>query len=107
MLRELNELEYIGYALGQPFNVAVMLRFQGELSIELLVPDFDVDYEEIVEIINHCIKLNLFEIQYGYIISSKLIERHLSFMSERKSFNFKSGRCQNVSKSGQDFEIRK
>lgn len=36
MLRELNELEYIGYALGQPFNVAVMLKFQGQISSELL-----------------------------------------------------------------------
>ena len=36
LLRELNELEYIGYALGQPFNVAVVLKFQGQLSTELL-----------------------------------------------------------------------
>jgi len=37
LLRELNELEYIGYALGQPFNVAVMLKLQGQISADLLV----------------------------------------------------------------------
>lgn len=75
MLEHLSDCEYLQYEWN-------------ELSIELLVPDFDVDYEELVEIINHCIKLNLFEIQFGYLISTKLLERHLSFMGERKSFQF-------------------
>jgi hypothetical protein len=75
MLEHLSDCEYLQYEWN-------------ELNIELLVPDFDVDYDELVEIINHCIKLNLFEIQFGYLVSTKLLERHLSFMGERKSFDF-------------------
>ena len=36
MLRELNELEYVSFAVGQPFNIAVMLKFQGKIEIDLL-----------------------------------------------------------------------
>jgi hypothetical protein len=34
--REFNELEYLSYAVGQPFNIAVMLQLEGSISIELL-----------------------------------------------------------------------
>lgn len=75
MLEHLSDCEYLQYKWD-------------ELSIELLVPDFDIDYEELVEIVNHCIKLELFSIEMGYLVAPKMVERHLPFMGERKSFNY-------------------
>ncbi len=36
MLRELNDLEFFCLAVGQPFNIAVMLRIKGSVEIKLL-----------------------------------------------------------------------
>lgn len=36
MKRELNELEYLNFAIGQPYNLVVILRIQGKLTINLL-----------------------------------------------------------------------
>jgi hypothetical protein len=58
-----------------------------ELNIELLTPDFDVDTDKLMEIIDYGVKLELFQIEYGWITSSKLLERNLPFMGERKGFN--------------------
>jgi hypothetical protein len=33
-----------------------------EINIELLTPDFDIDADELNEIINYCIKLNLLQL---------------------------------------------
>ncbi|HUT80474.1 MAG TPA: condensation domain-containing protein [Candidatus Bathyarchaeia archaeon] len=41
MLRELNEIEYISYAVGQPFNIVVMLRFNGYISKDWIVEIID------------------------------------------------------------------
>ncbi|NHJ49579.1 MAG: hypothetical protein FK733_17450 [Asgard group archaeon] len=40
MLREFNELEILSYAVGQPFNIAVMLKIKGEISVDLLESAF-------------------------------------------------------------------
>ncbi|MBN1331110.1 MAG: hypothetical protein JXA54_16675 [Candidatus Heimdallarchaeota archaeon] len=37
MLRELNEIEYISHAVGQPFNIVVMLKFNGYISNESII----------------------------------------------------------------------
>ena len=36
MDREINDLEYLYYGLGQPYNIAIMLRIKGTINIELL-----------------------------------------------------------------------
>jgi len=36
MIRELNDLEYLNYTVGQPYNIVVMLRIKGKLTISLL-----------------------------------------------------------------------
>ncbi|NHJ83972.1 MAG: hypothetical protein FK734_00835 [Asgard group archaeon] len=36
MIRELNDLEYINYSIGQPYNIVVVLRMKGQLTEELL-----------------------------------------------------------------------
>jgi len=58
-----------------------------ELSIELLTPDFDVDSADLVEIIDYCIKLKLFEIELGWIFSQKFYERNQAVLVGRKDFN--------------------
>ncbi len=40
MLRELNELEFLSLAVGQPFNIAVMLKIKGSVEIKLLESTF-------------------------------------------------------------------
>lgn len=74
MLEHLAECEYLQYKWN-------------DLSIELLVPDFDIDAEELVEIINHCIKLELFQLDEGYLFSTKFFERNSDILNGRKSFD--------------------
>jgi hypothetical protein len=40
LLRELNELEYLSLAVGQPFNIAVMLKIKGEITVKQLETAF-------------------------------------------------------------------
>jgi hypothetical protein len=74
MLEHLSNCDYLQYEWS-------------ELSIELLTPDFDVDSAELVEIINYCVKLKLFEIELGYIFSQKFYERNQVVLVGRKDFN--------------------
>jgi hypothetical protein len=46
-----------------------------ELNIELLTPDFDIDSDELNEIVNYCIKLNLLQLTYGILHCDKLTDR--------------------------------
>lgn len=64
------------------------LQFEwNELSIELLTPDFDVDAEELEEIINYGCKLKLFEIDLGILFCPKMLERHSMILTDRKGYN--------------------
>jgi hypothetical protein len=74
MLEHLSDCEYLQYEWN-------------ELSIELLVPDFDIDVEELKEIIDHCVKLKLFDVEEGYIFSNKFYERNQEVLNKRNSFN--------------------
>ena len=58
-----------------------------EMSIELLTPDFDVDANDLQEIISYCCKLKLFELELGYLYSPKFYERNEEVLSGRKNFN--------------------
>jgi len=40
LLRELNELEFLSLAVGQPFNIAVMLKIKGTVEVKLLKSTF-------------------------------------------------------------------
>jgi hypothetical protein len=74
MLEHLSDCEYLQYEWN-------------ELSIELLVPDFDVDYEELVEIIEHCVKLKLFELELGILYCNTLYQRNNKVLTDRNSFD--------------------
>ena len=58
-----------------------------ELNIELLTPDFDIDATELIEIIDYCVKLNLFSIHLGYIYSHRFFERNQTVLNSRKDFS--------------------
>ena len=67
-----------------------------ELNIELLAPDFDIDAEQLNEIINYCIKLNLLKITNGYLHCERLTQRlEQSVLVRRKDY------CSNNSKRNQ------
>ena len=64
-----------------------------ELNIELLAPDFDIDAEDLNNIINYCIKLNLLQITNGYLHCERLTQRlEESVLLRRKDY------CSNNSK---------
>jgi hypothetical protein len=46
-----------------------------ELNIELLAPDFDIDADELDEIVSYCIKIGLLQITNGYLHCEKLTFR--------------------------------
>jgi hypothetical protein len=79
MLEHLSDCEYLQYEWN-------------ELSIELLVPDFDVDYEELVEIIDHCVKLKLFELELGILYCNTLYQRNNKVLTDRNSFDLNNSR---------------
>jgi hypothetical protein len=74
MLEHLSNCEYLQYEWN-------------DLSIELLTPDFDIDVEELVDIINYTIKLKLFDIDLGYIYCPNMLLRNQHILGERKSFD--------------------
>jgi hypothetical protein len=74
MLEHLSDCEYLQYEWS-------------ELNIELLTPDFDIDATELIEIIDYCVKLKLFEIDLGYIYSQKFYDRNQDVLNTRKGFS--------------------
>lgn len=74
MLEHLSNCEYLQYEWN-------------ELSIELLTSDFDIDTDELMEIIDYSIKLKLFEIEVGYIFCPSMLTRNQHILSERKCFD--------------------
>lgn len=74
MLEHLSDCEYLQYEWN-------------ELSIELLVPDFDIDADELVEIIEHCVKLKLFELELGVLYCPTLYQRNNKVLTDRNSFD--------------------
>lgn len=74
MLEHLSNCEYLQYEWN-------------ELSIELLTSDFDIDTDELMEIIDYSIKLKLFEIEVGYIYCPSMLLRNNHILSERKCFD--------------------
>ena len=64
------------------------LQFEwNDLNIELLTPDFDIDSNELIEIINYAVKLKLFEIEVGYIYCPNMLLRNQHILSDRKCFD--------------------
>ncbi|MEY4457277.1 MAG: hypothetical protein RLY15_1541 [Bacteroidota bacterium] len=59
-----------------------------EMTMELLTPDFDIDVDELAEIIDYCIKLNLFQLTNGYLHCDKLTARlEGDVLSRRKGYD--------------------
>jgi hypothetical protein len=67
-----------------------------ELSIELLAPDFDIDAEQLDEIVNYCIKLKLLQITNGYLHCDRL-----TFRLEEGVLSKRKGYCSNNAKRNQ------
>jgi hypothetical protein len=44
-------------------------------TIELLLPEYDCDIDELIEVINYCIKLNLLQLSHGYLHCEKFTNR--------------------------------
>ena len=62
-----------------------------ELNIELLAPDFDIDAEQLNDIIEYCIKIGLLQITNGYIHCEKLTFRlEETLLSRRKGYDSKN-----------------
>jgi hypothetical protein len=67
-----------------------------ELNIELLAPDFDIDAEELDEMVTYCIKIGLLQLTNGYLHCDKL-----TFRLEEGVLSKRKGYCRNNSKRNQ------
>lgn len=83
MLEHLSDCEYLQYEWN-------------ELSIELLVPDFDINTDELIDIINHCVKLKLFELEFGVLYCPTLYQRNNKVLTDRKSFDLNNSLLSNL-----------
>lgn len=64
-----------------------------EINIELLTPDFDIDADELKDIIDYCIKLNLLQLTNGYVHCNKLTERlEEDVLSRRKGYDINNSK---------------
>jgi hypothetical protein len=64
-----------------------------EMNIELLTPDFDLDAEELSEIISYCIKLNLLQLTGNILHCDKLTERlEEDVLSRRKGYDINNSK---------------
>lgn len=55
-----------------------------ELNIELLTPDFDVESEELSEIVNYFIKLDLIQFKNGFIHCENLTARLMEYLQKNR-----------------------
>jgi hypothetical protein len=67
-----------------------------DLSIELLAPDFDIDADELDEIVSYCIKIKLLQITNGYLHCDRL-----TFRLEEEVLKKRKGYCSNNAKRNQ------
>jgi hypothetical protein len=74
MLEHLGNCDYLQYEWN-------------DLSIELLTPEFDIDSNELKEIIKYCVFLKLFEIEGNIIFSKKYYDRNQEVLNKRKNYN--------------------
>lgn len=71
-----------------------------ELNIELLAPDFDIDAEDLNEIVNYCIKLNLLQLTNGFLHCDRL-----TFRLEEGVLQKRKGYCRNNARRNQFLNI--
>lgn len=58
-----------------------------DLNIELLAPDFDIDAEDLIDIVQYCIKLDLLQLTNGYLHCENLTFRlEETLLSRRKGY---------------------
>jgi hypothetical protein len=74
MLEHLGDCQYLQYEWN-------------DLSIELLTPDFDIDGDDLKDIIDYCIFLKLFELELGILYCPKLFERNKKLITDRSSYS--------------------
>ena len=55
-----------------------------ELNIELLTPDFDVESDELSDIVSYFIKLDLIQFKNGYIHCENLTARLMDYLSKNR-----------------------
>jgi hypothetical protein len=58
-----------------------------ELNVELLAPDFDIDAEDLIDIVQYCIKIDLLQLTNGYLHCENLTFRlEETLLSRRKGY---------------------
>lgn len=84
--------KHLGYSI---YNITLELLGDTEYfqikwdddSIELLTPEYDCDSDELKEVINYCIQLNLFQLDYGYLHCTQFTKRlEDTVLSRRKDY---------------------
>jgi len=67
-----------------------------DVNIELLEPDFDLDAEQINEMVQYCVKLNLLQIVNGYLTCNKFTDRLVSsLIGSRDGFSIENSKRMN------------
>jgi hypothetical protein len=82
--------KHLGYSV---YNITLELLGDSEYfemqwddtTIELLLPEYDCDINELKEIINYCIHLNLLQLSYGYLHCVKFTNRLESTVLSRRT----------------------
>lgn len=68
-----------------------------DINIELLEPDFDLDAEQINEMVQYCVKLNLLQIINGYLTCNKFTDRLMSsLIASRDGFTIENSKRMNI-----------
>jgi hypothetical protein len=99
MLEHLGDCQYLQYEWD-------------DLSIELLTPDFDIDGDELKNIIDYCVFLKLFELELGILYCPKLFERNKKLITDRSSYSAENSPLNKLkrdllSKSGENPSLSK
>jgi len=96
--------KHLGYSI---YNITLELLGDAEyfeikwddMSIELLVPEYDCDIEELNEVINYCIQLDLLQITHGYLNCRKFTERlEDTVLARRKDYCKENSQIHKLSK---------
>ena len=96
--------KHLGYSI---YNITLELLGDAEyfeikwddMGIELLVPEYDCDIDELKEIIQYCIQLDLLQITHGYLNCRKFTERlQETVLARRKDYCKENSQIHQLSK---------
>jgi hypothetical protein len=96
--------KHLGYSI---YNITLELLGDAEyfeikwddMGIELLVPEYDCDIDELKEVIQYCIQLDLLQITHGYLNCRKFTERlEETVLARRKDYCKENSQIHRLSK---------